>query len=121
MPDPARKTISQIRTEARAGTLGARLHAQVEDIVRKEDRNGKPYFELRLRDGSDSLSLKAWNSSPNFTSCEEMEKGDTVQVEGEFGISPFGLEAQRWTMRPLMPDEIKGLFEGDPVSREVAD
>lgn len=121
MPDPARKTIAQIRTEARAGSLGARLHAQVEDVVRKEDRNAKPYYELRLRDGSDSLSLKGWNNSPNFSACEELEKGDTVQVEGEFAISAFGLEAQRWTMRPLMPSEAQDLFDGDAETRAVND
>lgn len=121
MSDPARKTVAQLRTEARAGTLGARLHAQVEDVIRKEDRNGKPFFELRLRDGSDSLSLKAWNSTPNFQACEELEKGDTVQVEGEFGISAFGLEAQRWTMRPLTPSEAQDLFDGDAATRETND
>jgi 3'-5' exoribonuclease len=121
MPDPARKTIAQIRTEARAGTIAARLHAQVEDVVRKEDRNAKPYYELRLRDGSDSLSLKGWNSSPNFNACAELEKGDTVQVEGEFGISAFGLEAQRWTMRPLLPAEAQDLFDGDESTRAAND
>lgn len=121
MSDPARRTIAQIRTEARAGTLGARLHAQVEEVVRKEDRNGKPFYELRLRDGTDSLTLKGWNNSPNFNACAELEKGDTVQVEGEFGISAFGLEAQRWTLRPLLPDERNALFAGDEATRAVND
>jgi 3'-5' exoribonuclease len=121
MPDPARKTIAQIRNEARAGTIGARLHAQVEDVVRKEDRNAKPYYELRLRDGSDSLSLKGWSNSPNFNACAELEKGDTVQVEGEFGISAFGLEAQRWVMRPLLPAEAQDLFDGDDAARATND
>jgi Predicted HD-superfamily hydrolase len=117
MPDPARKTIAQIRTEARAGTLGARIHAQVEEVVRKEDRNGKPYYELRLRDGTDSLSLKGWSNSPNFNACAELEKGDTVRVEGEFGLSSYGLEAQRWVLRPLTPAETQELFEGDETTR----
>lgn len=117
MSDPARKTIAQIRTEARAGSLAARIHAQVEDTVRKEDRNGKPFWEIKLRDAGDAFTLKAWNNSPQFTHAEQLTRGDTIQVEGEFAISAFGLEAQRWTMRPLRPEEETELFEGDENSR----
>lgn len=117
MPDPARKTIAQIRAEARAGTLKARLHAQVDEAVCKEDRNGKPFWEIKLRDAGDVFTLKAWNSTPQFGICEDLEKGDTVQVEGEFSISAYGLEAQRWTLRPLLPQEIAELFDGDDASR----
>lgn len=117
MPDPARKTIAQVRSEARAGSLGARIRAQVEEKVRKEDRNAKPYWEIRLRDAADSFSLKAWNSTPQFASCEELEAGEAVQVEGEFSVGPFGLDAQRWTLRPLRKEEARELFEGDGESR----
>lgn len=110
-------TIAQVRAEARAGALAARVHAQVEDTIRKEDRNGKPFWEIRLRDASDALTLKAWNNSPQFQLAEELAKGDTVQVEGEFAISPFGLDAQRWNLRPLRPEEAVELFEGDENSR----
>jgi 3'-5' exoribonuclease len=121
MPDPGRKTIAAIRAEARDGSLAARLHAQVDEALRKEDRNGKPYYELKLRDGSDALALKAWSNTPNFSASEELEKGDTVQIDGEFGISAYGLEAQRWTLRPLTPDEAKTLFEGDEATRAIND
>ena len=117
MSDPARKTISQIRSEARSGSFAARLHAQVEDAVCKEDRNGKPFWEIKLRDAGDAFTLKAWNNSPQFTHAEQLSRGETVQVEGEFAISAFGLEAQRWTMRPLSPEEATALFEGDETSR----
>lgn len=117
MPDPARLTIAQIRAEARAGSLVARVHAQVDETVRREDRNGKPFWEIKLRDAGDSLSLKAWNGSPQFPIAEELEKGDAVQVEAEFALNSFGLDAQRWTMRPLRKEEIAELFEGDAEAR----
>ncbi len=110
MPDPGRRTIAQIRAEAREGALAARLHAQVEEKIRKEDRNAKPFWELKLRDGSDVLSLKAWNNSPQFALAEELEKGEAVQVEGEFAIGAYGLDAQRWTMRPLRVEEAQGSY-----------
>lgn len=117
MPDPARKTIAQIRAEARAGVLAARVHAQVEETTRREDRNGKPFWEIKLRDAGDVLSLKAWNSSPQFALAEELAKGDTVQVEAEFSLNAFGLDAQRWNMRPLRKEEIAELFGGDDAAR----
>lgn len=117
MPDPGRKTILQIRAEAREGALAARLHAQVDEIIRKEDRNGKPFYELKLRDSTDVISLKAWNNSPQFELAEELEKGEAVQVEGEFGISQYGLDAQRWVMRPLRVEEAKDLYDGDEETR----
>ncbi len=117
MPDPSRKTIAELRIETRAGVFAARLHAQVEDVIRREDRNAKAYWEVKLRDGTDLLSLKVWNGSPYFSFCEELEKGDTVQLEGDFATGAYGLEAQRWAIRSLLDDEEKALFDGDEKTR----
>ena len=117
MPDPARKTIAQVRSEARAGALGARIRAQVEEMIRKEDRNAKPYWEIKLRDATDALALKAWNNSPNFSLCENLEKGGAVEIEGEFSLGSFGLDAQRWTLRHLQEKEAAELFAGDEKVR----
>ena len=115
----ALKTIGELRTAARTGTTGARVRAQVDEALRKEDRNGKPFWEIKLRDASDAFSLKAWSSSPNFSSCESLEKGDTVEVEGEFALNAYGLDAQRWTLRPLTPDEAAALFDGNEATRQI--
>jgi 3'-5' exoribonuclease len=120
MPDPGRKTISQIRAEARAGSLGARVHAQIEDISRREASNGKPFWEVRLRDAGDSMTLKAWSDSPVFPTCEELERGMPVALEGEFSLTGFGLEARRWSVRPLLGDEARELFNGDEAVRAMA-
>src|SRR5882724_1317872 len=113
MPDPGRKTISQIRAEARAGALGARVHAQIEEIGRREASNGKPFWEIRLRDACDSMTLKAWSDSPNFSVCEELERGMPVALEGEFSLTGFGLDARRWSLHPLREHEAQDLFDGD--------
>jgi len=119
MPDPGRKTIAQLRSEARAGSVAARLHVQIDDALRREDRNGKPFYEVKVRDGSDVLSLKAWSNSPNFSFCEETERGEAVEIEGEFTIGAYGLDAQRWSCRPLRDEEMQALFEGDEAQRAV--
>ena len=120
MPDPGRKTISQIRAEARAGALGARVHAQIEEVMRREASNGKPFWEIRLRDSGDSMTLKAWSDSPNFSACEELERGMPVALEGEFSLTGFGLDARRWSLLPLREREAQDLFDGDETARAAA-
>src|SRR5262249_45008283 len=56
-------------------------------------------------------------NSPQFSACEELEPGDAVQVEGEFSLGQFGLDAQRWTLRPLRKEEAQELFDGDAEAR----
>ncbi|CAN5698774.1 HD domain-containing protein [soil metagenome] len=119
MADPGRRSISQIRTEVRAGALRSRVHAQVEELVRKEDRNAKPYYEVKVRDGGDSLSLKAWNSTPQFGIAEELQPGEGVEIEGEFSLGSFGLDVQRWTLQPLSETELAALVEGDDATRAL--
>jgi 3'-5' exoribonuclease len=120
MPDPGRKTISQIRAEARAGALCARVHAQIEEIARKEASNGKPFWEVRLRDACDAITLKAWSDSPNFCACEALERGMPVGLDGEFSLTGFGLEARRWSLRSLSEYEAEELFRGDEAVRASA-
>jgi 3'-5' exoribonuclease len=120
MPDPGRKTISQVRAEARAGTLVARVHAHIEEIARREASNGKPFWEIRLRDAADCLILKAWSDSPNFGACEELEPGIPVAVEGEFCLGAFGLDSRRWSLRILEDHEAQELLEGGESEQATA-
>jgi 3'-5' exoribonuclease len=117
MTDPGRKTISQIRAEAKVGSLGARVCAQIEEIVRREASNGKPYWEIRLRDANGSMTLKAWSDSPSFAACDQLERGMTVALEGEFFLSSFGVDARRWSLSPLREHEAQELFDGDEEKR----
>ncbi|MDX2080325.1 MAG: HD domain-containing protein [Terrimicrobiaceae bacterium] len=122
MPDARRKTISEIRQETKSGSLTARLHGQIEDLTKKESTTGKPYYELRLRDGTDSLLLRAWSDTPAFDQCCDAGSGDPVEIEGEFLVNgSFGLEARRWRFRPLTPDETAALFQGSEEARAAAD
>jgi 3'-5' exoribonuclease len=120
MADPGRKTISQIRAEARAGSLAARLYAHIEEIARREASNGKPFWEIRLRDATDAVTLKAWSDSPSFPICEELQRGIAVGVEGEFSLGAFGLDARRWTLRVLQENEVRELLEGSEAEQAAA-
>lgn len=111
---PERLDIVSLRSRTKGAPAHARLHAQAEEVTRKDSANGKPYFELRLRDGNGSLTLRAWNDTPAYAACEALPCGAAVEVEGEFYQNgSFGLDAKRWSVRALEPDEAAALFAGD--------
>jgi 3'-5' exoribonuclease len=107
------RTISQIRSDSRAGAVSARVGGQVDELVKKESANGKPYWELKLRDAGDVLTLRAWLDTDAFRACAEIARGDFIEVEGEFAMNGgFGLDAKRWRLRVLNDSEIEALLAG---------
>jgi len=113
MSDPGCKTISQLRVECRGISLTARVLGQVDELNKKDSSNGKPFWELKLRDAGDVLVLRAWSDTDAFRSCVELQRGECVEIEGEFGINgTFGLDAKRWRLRVLNNEETQALFVG---------
>lgn len=107
------ESISQLRKKSRSGPLTAKVRGQVDELTKKEAANGKSYWELKLRDAGDSLVLRAWSDTPAYETCGEMDRGEAVEVEGDFLFNKaFGLDARRWRLRALPPDETAELFAG---------
>lgn len=127
MPDPNRRTIAEIRDETKSGARGARVRGQLDELNKKDSAAGKPFWELKVRDHSDLLVLRAWNDTPAYESCNELARGECVEIEGEFLVNGgFGLDARRWKIRPLSPEESLELFAGSDaniasVERDFAD
>jgi 3'-5' exoribonuclease len=122
MSENARRTISELRQGCLAGPLTCRVGGQVEEVTKKDSANGKPYWELKLRDATDVLTLRAWVDTAAFDSCEELERGACVEVEGEFLINgSFGLDGRRWRLKPLTADGAAALFVGTPESVAAAE
>lgn len=111
-------TIAAVRAQAKERTGFAELHAQVEQCSKKEGSNGKPFWELKLRDATDALTLRVWSDSPNVPLCESLADAECVAVEGEFYQNgSFGLDARRWELRRLFPEEREALFSGSDEER----
>jgi 3'-5' exoribonuclease len=107
------RSISQIRSEARVGAIAARVRGQADELIKKESANGKPYWELKLRDAGDAMTLRAWSDTDAFRSCSEISRGGFVEVEGEFAMNGgFGLDAKRWRLRLLDESEVETLLAG---------
>lgn len=102
-----------------AGRLEAVVHGQAETLVKKETRDGKPFWELVLADAEGKITLRAWSDAPAFAACEEMAVGTFLEVTGEFAHNGgFGLDAKRWNCRELTTEERDTLLAGSPELRE---
>jgi len=112
-------TIRQMKEAVRSGGRPLTLRGQIEELAKRESANGKPFWELRIRDHDDALVLRAWTDTESFRDCEDFQRGDFVAVEGEFLINGnFGPDARRWRLFPLPPAEIADLLAGSPEARE---
>src|SRR2546430_9584900 len=106
-------TLSEIRRAGQSGPVSAKVHVQVESATPKLTREQKPYCELSLADPCDRMTLRVWSDHPAYKACTEMTASSFVELTAEFNThSQYGLEAQKWTVRPLTEPEKKALLEG---------
>ncbi|HST30259.1 MAG TPA: HD domain-containing protein [Chthoniobacterales bacterium] len=105
-------TLSEIRRAAQSGPVTASAHVQVESATPRVTREQKPYCELGLADACDRMTLRVWSDHPNYKACGALTNESFIELTGDFASSQFGLEATKWTMRPLMPQEKNDLLQG---------
>jgi 3'-5' exoribonuclease len=105
-------TITEIRRAVQGSPVTARVHVQVESATQKTTREQQPYCELALADAGDRLTLRVWSDHPDFKACSAMGPAQFLEVQGEFDRGQFGLEARRWTVRPLIEQETAELLQG---------
>src|ERR1700739_4442036 len=113
-------TLREIRRTAApsAGTVPARVHVQVDTVTPKFTREGKQYCELSLADACDRMTLRVWGDHPAYKACNALSSGDFIEIQGEFQQhAQFGLEANKWTVRPLTEQERNELLQGPPDLR----
>ncbi len=119
------KTLSEIRRAAQAGKpVPARVHVQVEAATPKLTREQQQYCELTLADACDRMTLRVWGDHPSYKACSALTSVDFIELSGDFGQhAQFGLEARKWTVRPLTKQEKDELLQGPPElrARQAAD
>ena len=117
-------TLTEIRRTAQNSPVSARVHVQVEAAVPKLTREQAPYCELTLTDACDRMTLRVWSDHPSYKACGALTNEDFVELSGEFHRhQQYGLEARKWTVRPLTPEEKAALLEGpaDLRAKQKAD
>ena len=112
-------TLTEIRRAAQSDPVDARVHVQVEAATPKLTREQKPYCELSLADACDRMTLRVWSDHPAYKACSEMTEESFIELAAEFHThSQYGLEAQKWTVRPLTEQEKRELLQGPANLRE---
>jgi 3'-5' exoribonuclease len=106
-------TLSEIRKAAQNGPVSARAHVQVESAAPKLTREQKPYCELNLTDACDRMTLRVWSDHPAYKTCSSLNSESFVELTADFSShSQYGLEAQKWMVRPLTAQEKNNLLQG---------
>ena len=106
-------TLTEIRRAAQNGAVLARVHVQVQSATAKTQREGKPYCELVLADPCDQMKLRVWSDHPAYKTCSGLTPESFIELAGEFRVHPqYGLEADKWTVRPLTEQEKNDLLLG---------
>src|SRR5947208_9307732 len=105
-------TLTEIRRATQNGTTSARVHVQVESATPKLTREQQPYCELTLADACDRMTLRVWSDHPAYKTCSALTSHDFVELTAEFYRSQYGLDARKWTVRPLTEQEKNELLQG---------
>jgi 3'-5' exoribonuclease len=114
-------TLTEIRRAAsRTGgsAVPARVHVQVESASPRLTREQQPYCELVLADACDRMTLRVWSDHPAYKTCSALTPDSFIELTGEFhSHQQYGLEARKWTVRPLTDQEKSELLQGPPDLR----
>src|SRR6266550_6640025 len=106
-------TLSEIRRAAQNGPVPARVHVQVESAAARLTREQQPYCELVLADACDRMTLRVWSDHPAYKTCSALTTENFIELTGEFyRHQQYGLEARKWTVRPLTDQEKNELLQG---------
>ena len=105
-------TLSEVRRATQSRPAIARVHVQVEVATPKVTREQKPYCELSLADACDRMTLRVWSDHPAYKTCSALNSESFIELTGEFSSSQYGLDAQKWNVRPLTAQEKNELLQG---------
>jgi 3'-5' exoribonuclease len=90
------------------------LACQVAAVRPAATRQGKPYLELELSDGTGTEKIKLWSDAPAYEEAQNLHAGAFLWVEAVFRRNSFGLNPERLQFRPLSEEETAGLLAGTP-------
>src|SRR5438067_1293954 len=105
-------TLTEIRRATQNGAASARVHVQVENATPKLTREQQPYCELTLADACDRMTLRVWSDHPAYKTCSALTSQDFIELTADFYRSQYGLDARKWTVRPLTEQETNELLQG---------
>src|SRR5205809_1317501 len=58
------------------------------------------------------MTLRVWSDHPAYITCSTLTNQDFIELTAEFFQSQYGLDARKWTVRPLTEQEKNELLQG---------
>lgn len=101
--------------------IAAEIHVQLTQCLKKTTRNNKPYLDVTLADGEQSLTLKVWEDKPWFTDFIQSQPKSFLSIKGIWNKNSYGHEGNDLQIRPLSPEETDMLFLGSPELKNKQD
>lgn len=109
-------TISQLKAEATDSPLTCEIDVQVQNIITKTTKGGKPYKEFILADGGGQLTLKLWENLPQFDEVSHLSEHAFLRLSGDWTQNQYGIEGIRWQFRELNSQEASEFLAGDSAT-----
>jgi len=117
MPDQL--TIAELKQVANSTPQPYAIQAQVDGALEKQTQQGKPYFELRLTDGSESLLWRVFDSNPAFEAVRQLPRGAVwVELSGLWEASRVWPRAEE--CGAASPDAGRGACPAPGLGRAAA-
>jgi 3'-5' exoribonuclease len=99
--------------------LAVSFTCQVVQVRSLRARNGNPYLEIELADGTACQKLRIWHDQRAYTLCEGLKPGQFVCLEGALRKTPWGVTVDDLSLRSLTEEETAALLEGPADKRAV--
>ena len=115
-------TIAQLKQVADATPQPYRIQAQADGVIEKQTQSGKPYFEVRLTDGTEAITWRVFDGSTVFDQVRELPRaGAWLELCAHWwDTGKFGLEPKQPLMRRLSDEETHQLLQGSEEARLAA-
>ena len=112
-------TITQLKQVAGTTPQPYRIQAQVDGLMERQTQQGKPYFELKLTDGMESILWRVFDNNPAFDVVRQLPRSAAwIELAGQWvDTGKYGLEAKNPELRRLSADEVQTLLMGTEEMR----
>ncbi|MBL9117936.1 MAG: HD domain-containing protein [Verrucomicrobiaceae bacterium] len=95
-----------------------RVRAQVEALVQRQTAQGKPYFDVKLTDGTETLTWRVFDNNPLFLEIGNLSRQAWVELTAEWiDTGKYGLEPKNPHLRRLTEDEVQSSLLGSDDAR----
>lgn len=101
--------------------IAAEIRVQLTQCLKKTTRNNKPYLDVTLADGEQTITLKVWEDKPWFADFSQAQSRSFISIKGIWNRNSYGHEGNDLQIRPLSPEEADMLFLGSPELKEKQD